>query len=855
MSTPYLSLTPAGGTEYVLVDGPPYKPWVLTSADWGNPKWEHQYSGARGTQGARASQGTLANRTVQLALKLTATSMDDLAARYAELQTVMEQMRRHGGVLTRRATGQSYIQYLEVITTPGPQMPSWDRTVDNTYRIAPIVELTCAPLAFGDSMAWRQTFTEAADETRFDITHDATAPNGGTTTLVDNHLHFGTGGGNLPVILVDAFRLYQYGDVRVDANLYGSAISGDMHHGVILRYIDADNWLAVTGEVESATNYLRVRANIAGVESVLSSTASASNPASSSPYWVSGWIEGNHVYLEDRDNSFPTPYGEQIAPDTEHDYALDPDNGEADLFGAGTTGKVGVIARGVNSGTDGGLYEVRCQPYYYSPRNRPALGTISLSGAIPGDSTALGEVAVTTPAANTTAAKFALVGWAQRNGGRNRCWNGGFEYSALPWSVSAVTGITASASSIVSSTSLPKYGSRSGGLTCSASDTSGATFRIWDGFLEGHTYRAQAWVRGAGSHNFEVVLGVNGDLAVSASTALTTSWVLVTVDWTPAADVTNAYVGIRADGTTSPVLYLDGVCVYELAHGAPTGGQLQGGGSYPPLYVVPAAGKEVSNGTLTTSAAALAGSMMAYTASGSGSHYVSVMVDPSLTASDDYTQNELDVEVWARINMDDGLTGVRAAAWVNPPEASYIGDTLGHRRAAHLWGTDGRPINVPDTTDAWRLVRLGVVPMAIDRDNPQPYRLTVNFTWTGGSNNLDVDYLVLTPARSRCLSPTGMSYASGGYPEFISTHGDEVTKAVQSDLSAVVSAPPSLSRYPDHGLGGSLLELPAGDTDVLVVLSDFVPDDPDTSDDSATVGLNAAVAISPVPRWAQLRDA
>jgi hypothetical protein len=40
-----------------------------------------------------------------------------------------------------------------------------------------------------------------------------------------------------------------------------------------------------------------------------------------------------------------------------------------------------------------------------------------------------------------------------------------------------------------------------------------------------------------------------------------------------------------------------------------------------------------------------------------------------------------------------------------------------------------------------------------------------------------------------------------------------------------------------------------------VVLSDLVPDDPDTNDDTALASLSAAVAVSPTPRWSHLRDA
>jgi hypothetical protein len=861
VSAMYLSLTPNGGEEFVLVDGPPYRPWTLVSQDWGNPVWEHEFSGPRGTQGARPAQGRLGNRTVRLALRLYGTSATDRDTRLSELAVVMGQLRRHGGYITRRAHGQTYRQHLEVLTTPGEQLPEWDRATDLRWTSAPILEFVCAPYAEGDPMAWTQPFTTEADLATVEVVDGPGELSIATHTTNGDHLDVGS---SSQVILLDNLRGYEYGDVRIDALMQGDQSSSDQRAGVVLRYVDADNWLAVLGGNTGSNGYFQIVACVAGSESVLATDNIDLNPGSGPDTtfaflgWVSGWIEGNTVTgsYRIRAGYEPSPYNEYGVSNATVTATLT--TAQAAVLGAGVTSKVGVLFDLVHGlgGFAGGLYELRVQPYFYGGAGRPTLANMPLLGPIPGDAPALTEVAVTTPAANTQPARFALIGWAQRASSRNRCWNGSGNVNTDGWSASAVTGVTAAATS-VSGAGTIKSGRGGLALVSTTTDTSGVSFRMYDRFRKGITYRASCYVYQAG--NIELCLGRSGDLAVSTPTTFTgNEWIPVEVEWTPTADYTDAYVAVRVNGTGGEQPAFDEVMVVDTSIGEPTiASQQQGRGSHPVLGVIAAQGHEQETGTTdTTVATALIGTAEVASVSGAGSLALSYIIDPALTAADDYTQDELELEVWARINLDDDLVGLRGAVWVNPVEAAYNADTLGARRAAHLWGTTGRPITRPSTTDCWRLVRLGVVPVRVERDYPEPVRLTVSFTWaTGSTDSLQVDYLVVCPYRSRCLSPTAVSYDDGGYPEFISTHADEVTKVVRPDLSAVVQAPPARTRYPDHGLGGSLLELPPGDVDLLVVLSDLVPDDPDTNDDTALASLSAAIAVSPTPRWSHLRDA
>lgn len=850
----HLSITTAapGSEPYVLFDGQPDVWTVLEGSSWGDPAWEDRYSGPRGTQGARAAQGVLGNRQVRLELRVHETSADALAARLSELAVIVDELRRFGGKVTRRGVGQTYRQHLEVL---GAKLtaPAWGKRVESTYLADVVVELVCAPYALGDPMAWSQTFTGAADLDTLTVVEGSAAD----VTFVTDHAHY-TGASGTRSIVLDALRGYRYGDVRVEGLMRAGAAAASTH-GVVLRWVDEDNWLAATVELDAGTSYLRIRACIAGVESVLAQTSTGMSSAGSFEAWIAASIEGNTVRADWRSSGRLTPFNDYAAAAGSLPVTLT--TAQAAAVGTGTRGQVGaILPPRLNSGsTLGGLYQLDVQPFFYGSRTWPVVGAIELQGEIPGDAPALADVTVTTPTANTTPARWAMIGWTPRRAARNRVWNGAFEDDTDGWSVAGVSGITAAATSITRITTFVPEGLGQAVVDFAATDTSGASFRMYGQFKAGRTYRARCYTRlNSGGGTIELVLGVSGDLAVNAAAA-PGSTTLMTVDWTPTADQNNAYVAMRADGTHGSLVYLDQVEVYEVALGAPElATELDGRGGASPLGVIPAVAAERSSGfTVTTDTDSLVGSVMARTGiAGSGSADVSFIVDPALTMPDDYTAGELDVEVWARIEPDDDLAGLRGMVWVNPVEAAYNSDALGARRYASRFGSAGKPITRPATVDAWRLVRLGNVPLVIDPDNPGLSRVTVSFSWqTGSSDSLNLDYVVLVPARARALSPTGIDRSLGGYPEFLATHDDEVAKTVRSDLSAYITAPPSASRWTDHGLGGSLIELPSGAVDLMVVLSDLVPDDPDSTDDTAINVLTAAVAVSPTPRWAYLRDA
>jgi hypothetical protein len=208
-------------------------------------------------------------------------------------------------------------------------------------------------------------------------------------------------------------------------------------------------------------------------------------------------------------------------------------------------------------------------------------------------------------------------------------------------------------------------------------------------------------------------------------------------------------------------------------------------------------------------------------------------LDPQLLISDDYASEMIDIEVWARVEL--------ASTLGTPTIQARTGEHFTHEHGAAF-----KRLVKPLSGTVFRFVRLGTLPFSINTAGD--WTLEVWGQTTAPSSGVfGLDYLVLTPAKSRALAPTGKS--ATGYPNFISS-GER--KTVRSDLSAERSF--SSLRAPSSGLGGSLLELPPGDVDMLLKLGS-IPDSPtvDTMSD-VPITVTADVVVTVTPRWHLARN-
>jgi hypothetical protein len=241
------------------------------------------------------------------------------------------------------------------------------------------------------------------------------------------------------------------------------------------------------------------------------------------------------------------------------------------------------------------------------------------------------------------------------------------------------------------------------------------------------------------------------------------------------------------------------------------------------------------------------------TVSGAETYSADFAIDPSVLTPDDYARGEVSVEVWGRVLVHASLVSPKLTLSVRPED----GTNFGAERFTNEWGSAGKLLVKPASSQAYRMVRLGTLPMVVDRTSPRRWALRLaGSTAAGSSGVFGVDYLVLVPARKRALSPSGKALDST-FPKFIASTSN-TTKRVRSDLSGRVNsgAYGAANQHPDHGLGGSLLEIPTGNVDFLVKLSSLVPDDPTSDTTSEQLShTGASVRFDITPRWAYLRTA
>jgi hypothetical protein len=221
------------------------------------------------------------------------------------------------------------------------------------------------------------------------------------------------------------------------------------------------------------------------------------------------------------------------------------------------------------------------------------------------------------------------------------------------------------------------------------------------------------------------------------------------------------------------------------------------------------------------------------------------VINPAdLEAPDPFAPGEPQIEVWARVRLASTLVSPGLVVSVRPDSAL----TLGSESHTAEFGRLGRTLVLPSSGTVYRFVRLGTLTLSFDPQAPAALLLWIAGSLAVGSTGtFGLDYLMLAPARSRSLSPTGKVLGSS-YPRFLPVTASARQKQVREDLSGVVSAPPAAG-FRDHGLGGSAPVLPPGSSSVLVKLSSLVPDDPTVSADTETLAHSATVKLSPAPRY------
>lgn len=221
---------------------------------------------------------------------------------------------------------------------------------------------------------------------------------------------------------------------------------------------------------------------------------------------------------------------------------------------------------------------------------------------------------------------------------------------------------------------------------------------------------------------------------------------------------------------------------------------------------------------------------------------VTVDIDPTTLQRDDFGGGDLSLEVWARIKL----------ASANPPTvttslAPVGGADYGEARYTAEYGSSGKLLTKPNSsTSNWYFYRLGTVAAFVDTmTSGATWRLTVSSTFAAtGGGEFALDHLVIVPSHQRALTPSGKSPSN--YPAFISVAA-AITRVIKSNLSGWTK--PGVDTtfngfFPDSGLGGQLLEVPAAAFNVYVKASAAIPDDPTMATVASPVVDTASAALT-----------
>lgn len=457
-----------------------------------------------------------------------------------------------------------------------------------------------------------------------------------------------------------------------------------------------------------------------------------------------------------------------------------------------------------------------------------------------------------------------LLSWWPTVAAHNMVWNGGAEVignaatgagSAYGWSAAAVSGVIAAATSVERVTTGTSVRTGTGGfqvVTPATTDT-GASFAIYrrGGFKAGTTYTARCYVRAAsGTTNVRVKLGVSGDLGTGTASALSTTFTIRSVTWTPAATSDVAYFAVGVSAATATTFQFDDVEVFEGTSSPSTTIAGYGPGVIPAAAYNTAKASISTDGsywTAATDSTYLVGTRVRGSGAMSATANLEFPILPHLFTPDDFTQDEVELAVFARVEVASTQTSLAAQISL----ASDRGTSYGARRYGRPYGSGGKTLTLPSSSTCFRNYFLGTLTVKVDASLPRREWLRVAFANSGSATgNFGVDYLVVVPSRRCARTASGKS--ASVVPTFIASTA-ATTKIIDHDGSARILNPDG-SYTRDDGVGGEPIRIPRGGATMLVWPTDVLVDLSDASASSSAKTHTADVQVSVTPRTHLLRQ-
>jgi hypothetical protein len=759
---------------------------------------------------------------------------------------------------------------------PWEPMYSWIETV-SSQNLHLKAAFSVAPLARGDTMFMVDQFTV---DSIADYTQKAAGGGQaiGHVTITPGGSWGGSMGANSGAV---TSQTYLFENSRTGYNLadqectsfhqVGSTINGVKFGSYMKARYDtggaaSHTYIRVYVDDDGANSRLRIDKIVDGVATNMSSVNLAARIASAAPFYVRGRIEGAKVYAE---YYLPPTAAPDSATRTQGTSWL-MDATARGQFGASIKGKSGIVMTFQNkTGTVDKTIAWECRPYTY--RNNDATGAANVLlpedfkiAGIYGTAPSLCDLQIRESAGATASPVFGLVGWTPEPGVENFVHNGDFEDDYDGWHGGAtginwptIAGLTTTVNSWSRNgavgTPSPDHGAYAFTMSTAATTNSGVVYPIFRRFKKGVTYTFAAYTYGT-AKPMGVGIGTSADKS-EVTFASSAAWTLRTTTWTPATDLDVAYVFYRqTDATGGGQHYLDGVTVYEGTTAPTRSTQSFGRGAMVPFGILDGARFDTSGSTNPGSedASVAANCRLGYGVARGLTEY---FIDPAALTADDFSEDEVQVEFWARV----ALSSAMAARYYTLSAYPEGGTAYGSQRYTAEYGTTGKPTPalVSSGSEQYRILRLGTLTFRIDPQRPARWKLRLDIrNPTGAGGAVIVDYLVAVPILRRALSPTGKQNLATSYPRLFSTTGD-ITKLVHTDLWGEILKTTGLgvqSAFPDHGLGGTFIELTPPDSRAVVKLSSLVPDDPTVDATTEVLQHSSGVTFDVTPRYFLTRN-
>ncbi len=782
-------------------------------------------------------------REIQLPVLIEASTVAELQSRLDSLDAVLRDASRYGGWLTYESDGSAVQTRYRIAMAR--RSPASLAEYEAFKRVRVTVALAVDPFGLGaeygvtdtfstDTIAdgdWVQTYGTAMPTVTGGV---AVAPSSGSTR---GATHTGSG--------------YSFGDALVSCRMvWDTTIASQKRGGVALKILSDGTSLCARAESDGAgAGTLRISSlDSAGSSTTLTSTAITSL-AIGTDYWITLQIVGN-VLTASWWTSRPSATGTAT-----HSVSHVLSTANAAIFGSAVRGQCGIHWNTASSNTIS-FDDFRVEPLTYRSVVFPRV--LKLEMASVGTHDALAAVLYT---ATTTVPSVMLYAWWPAVAVHNLIpSNHGAEEIgtsatvAYGWVATAVSGVISAATSVTRTTTAGRFRTGVAGLeviTPATTDT-GASFRIHrrGGFRAGVTYTAQCYVKAvAGTTAVRIKLGVSGDLGTGTASALTSSWVIRTVTWTPAADTDVAYFAVGVNAATATTFQVDDVMVFE-GTTAPT---YEGGGFGP--GIIPAASYDLAKGSLaggtawtqTTDADYLVGFGPQASGALSTNGNLEYPILPHLFTPDEYADDEVQLAVFARIEVASTQTSLACAISLAPDR----GTSYGVRRYGSF-SSVGKTLKLPSSGTVFKPYFLGTITVRVDKSRPRREWLRLAFTNSGGATGtVGVDYLVVVPVRSCARSQSGDSASL--VPAFMAITNS--TKLIDADGGGAIVEADGVALTPDDGLGGARPRIPRGGCELLVWPSDQVVDLTDSSSASMSETFTGSVVVKATPRYHLLRQA